>query len=255
MGRGAPEVAFTRIGGPVADTNKKRSELLAELKQLRETQVKHQRLAENASDVIAEVDGHGRFLYVSPNTVRILGYAPDEIVGKTFQEGAIFKNVHPDDRKSLLTRYVEAIQSGSDSVVIYRYRHGDGRWRWFESKAKTYRTSDGSLRAVVISRDVTERVRAQQERRELEQRMQEAQKLESLGVMAGGIAHDFNNLLTPILGGASLAFMDLPPESPARAQLRRIRPFSRQSVRPFSEQNVMSSSVIGSARSGSRRSM
>ncbi|NIR96525.1 MAG: hypothetical protein GWO39_10005, partial [Gammaproteobacteria bacterium] len=44
--------------------------------------------------------------------------------------------------------------------------------------------------------------------------MQQAQKLESLGVLAGGIAHDFNNLLVAILGNASLALMDLPPDAP-----------------------------------------
>ena len=62
-----------------------------------------------------------------------------------------------------------------------------------------------------IARDITERRRAEQERRRLESQIQHAQKLEGLGVLAGGIAHDFNNLLVGILGYAGLALKRLSP--------------------------------------------
>ncbi len=75
--------------------------------------------------------------------------------------------------------------------------------------------------------DVTERRALERERRDINLRMQHAQKLESLGVLAGGIAHDFNNLLAGILGNTSLALMDLPPSSPARALLERAEATAR----------------------------
>ena len=81
---------------------------------------------------------------------------------------------------------------------------------------------DGKLTAVTTVRDLTERRKAEDERRKLEAQMQQAQKLESLGILAGGIAHDFNNLLTAILGHANLALMDLGPNSLARDSLVEI---------------------------------
>jgi len=65
-------------------------------------------------------------------------------------------------------------------------------------------------------------VRVEEERRKLEVKMLETQKLESLGVLSGGIAHDFNNLLMGILGNADLAVPLLPPESPAIHNIEEI---------------------------------
>jgi signal transduction histidine kinase/CheY-like chemotaxis protein len=70
--------------------------------------------------------------------------------------------------------------------------------------------------------DITERREMEEEKRNLEQQVQQAQKLESLGVLAGGIAHDFNNLLMVILGHSELAQKEISPMSPARRSLAEI---------------------------------
>jgi len=79
-----------------------------------------------------------------------------------------------------------------------------------------------------LQAELAHREQAEAERLELERRIQHAQKLESLGVLAGGIAHDFNNLLVGILGNASLALLDLPPESPARESVHQIELTARR---------------------------
>ncbi len=74
-----------------------------------------------------------------------------------------------------------------------------------------------------VSRDITERKLAEEERLSLERQVQRAQKMESLGVLAGGIAHDFNNLLMGVLGNADLALINMTPEAPGRDNIYNIQ--------------------------------
>jgi len=87
---------------------------------------------------------------------------------------------------------------------------------WFSVELEALKTAAEVFGAAI------QRAVAEAERERIEGRLQETQKLESLGVLAGGIAHDFNNLLTSILGNASLARLDLPPHSPAEHCLEQI---------------------------------
>ena len=73
-----------------------------------------------------------------------------------------------------------------------------------------------------VATDITDRVRAEEERLRIEQKLQQQQRLESLGALAGGIAHDFNNLLVGMLGNAGLALEELPEDSPAHDALVHI---------------------------------
>jgi signal transduction histidine kinase len=81
----------------------------------------------------------------------------------------------------------------------------------------------GGEGAVLLLRDITDRVREDEQRRRLESRMQQQQKTESLGILAGGVAHDFNNLLTVILGNADLVMHDLKGKSELTAHVESIR--------------------------------
>ena len=99
-------------------------------------------------------------------------------------------------------------------------RRWDPERHWRSARGPIYQA--GRLVGVQgIARDITERKQSEAQRLAMERKLQESQKLESLGVMAGGIAHDFNNLLTAILGNASLAQTNLPSHSPAQSHLDR----------------------------------
>ncbi len=107
----------------------------------------------------------------------------------------------------------------------------DARGRSFPVDVRTRRTLIGDRPAIVVCvRDLTERKQAEEDRRRFEQRVQHAQKMESLGMLAGGIAHDFNNLLTGILGFADLALQEMPAGAPGRDRVTRIMTAARRAA-------------------------
>jgi nitrogen-specific signal transduction histidine kinase len=81
---------------------------------------------------------------------------------------------------------------------------------------------NGLPHVLTITRDLTERNRAEEEKAELEARLQQAQKMEAIGTLAGGIAHDFNNILTAILGYTEIAISELPQGSGTRDSLEEV---------------------------------
>jgi len=112
---------------------------------------------------------------------------------------------------------VEALYSQPDAESFDILEFKDGRV--FERYSRAQRVDDRPVGRVWSFRDVSEQRNAGRERLRLERKLQETQKLESLGVLAGGIAHDFNNLLTGILGNASLARLQLPAGTRAAGHL------------------------------------
>jgi len=192
----------------------------------RESETRYNVVSQMSCDLITEMDLAGRYTYVDQGAEAILGYSQDEILD--LEPWAL---LHPDERETVLVQFEKQLvapHAASRSVsnvhpIEARLRHKDGRWLWFEIRGVTYARADGETRYLAVNHDVSERVLTEQTRRELQESMQRAQKLESLGVLAGGIAHDFNNLLTPILGAAGLGLMELPDDSPLRTRLQMIQ--------------------------------
>ncbi|MBK8235420.1 MAG: response regulator [Deltaproteobacteria bacterium] len=93
--------------------------------------------------------------------------------------------------------------------------------------ARLDRTRSSGVAFIV---DLSERRRRDRERDDLQAKLLQVQKLESLGLLAGGIAHDFNNLLTAVLGGAATALLSVPPEHPARPDLDNVLEAARRAA-------------------------
>jgi PAS domain S-box-containing protein len=183
-------------------------------------------LVENAFDAITLYAADGALLYASPSAARLLGRPPRGLN----QAGEA--NIHTEDVDTVRRLFAHLLAQPAEVVLNHhlRLRHADGSWRWIEASACNL-LDDPAVGAVVANwRDITERRQAEEQRMALDRKLQEAQRLESLGVLAGGMAHDFNNLLTTILGFASLAGMDLPADSPLDGPLQQIEQAARQAA-------------------------
>jgi two-component system cell cycle sensor histidine kinase/response regulator CckA len=184
--------------------------------QLKRSRERYRDLVETIEDWIWEVDAAGRYTYVSPRVTDILGYRPDELLGK--------KPFHlmPPKEAETVSRVFNNLVSAKRRIVGLENvnTHKDGHEVVLETSGVPFLDAHGKLLGYRgVDRDVTERKRAEEERRRLEAQLHHAQKLESLGVLAGGIAHDFNNILVAILGNADLALSEVGPRSQLRDNL------------------------------------
>ena len=157
-------------------------------------------LTENTLDILTILNQEGVYLYNSPSVQRVLGYEPQELLGRS-----AFPLVHPEDLSRVQQAFAEAIQHPERTVrVEFRFRHQDGSWLYLEAVGQSH-LKDPEIGGVVVnSRDSTDRNLAQAGLRKLEDQLRQSQKMEAIGQLAGGVAHDFNNILTVIHGHASL---------------------------------------------------
>jgi two-component system, cell cycle sensor histidine kinase and response regulator CckA len=171
------------------------------------------------TDYIATMDLEGRTIYANGVLLRLRGHAD-----LAAARGRPLSDHHPDWAVRLLFRDAipAALAQGSwhgETAMLDR----EGREFPVSQLLLVHRDDDGQpIFLSTIIRDISLQKKAEVDRMETERRMLQAQKLESLGVLAGGIAHDFNNLLTAMLGNASLARLDLPADSPVHHSLGQI---------------------------------
>ena len=158
-------------------------------------------LSREISDVIYVLSADGVVLTTSPSVEAATGYTPEEFEGSN-----ALAMVHPDDRDQVTRILAEvAEEPGRSATAEYRIVDKSGGVHHVESVARNLLDTAAVGGILVTSRDVTER-------HELERRVRQMQKMESVGRLAGGVAHDFNNILTVIRSQADLILMEKPEE-------------------------------------------
>ncbi|HEX8064939.1 MAG TPA: PAS domain S-box protein [Thermoleophilaceae bacterium] len=185
---------------------------------LRASEQRYRAIVEAAVDGVWMLDADDRTSYVNRAMAEMLGHQVDELLGRPATDFAIPESVE------LLEGALRRRRGGATERYDLRLRRKDGSELVAEVSASPLFDDAGTyMGSTALVVDATERRRAQRAREQLEERLQQAQRLESVGQLAGGIAHDFNNLLAVILNYAHFVRQQLPGESPLAEDVDEIR--------------------------------
>ena len=190
-------------------TDRKRFE-----KALQESEERFRDLANLLPETVFETDKEGRFTFLNQSSLERFGYSQDEIT-----RGVNFIDViAPEDHERVILNYFNYIKGENIGLNEYTARKRNGST--FPVLAhSTVVYHDGELagiRGFLI--DITEK-------KNIEQQLVRAQKMEAIGTLAGGIAHDFNNLLMGILGNVSLMLMNFGESHPLFSRLKTMEEY------------------------------
>ncbi len=188
---------------------------------LRASEERYRTVSELGSDLSFSFrvrrDGSFEGEWVTDAFERITGYRAGEMARDRW-----LGLIYPEDREPMVEHFRAALREGREDIgpFVFRVARKDGSVRWLEARERVTREA-GGLRVVGAGRDISDAREAEAEAHRLERQMQEAQRLESLGLVTGGVAHDFSNVLTVILGNVRLALAELPAAHPLRPRLER----------------------------------
>jgi len=223
---------------------------------LRESTRRYSQLMDQAADGIYVAGPEGNYLLVNSKFCEMLGYTESELLKLNVID------TYPDETKGILRQRFQRVASGEALRFERPVKRKDGTV--LQAELRVSRLDDGRHQGII--HDITDRKQAEENRRKLEAKLAQAEKMEAIGTLAGGIAHDFNNILSVIVGYTELAMVDIvDPEkameleeilkSAGRAKdlVKHILTFSRQNeiryspleIRPVIKESIkMLSSII-----------
>ena len=196
--------------------NQQLSDRLEAEEALKKSEERYRSLVENADEAILVIQD-GMVKFANSIAVQAFGYSPQELMSLP-----IFELIYPEDRNAVIERYIQKIK-GDTSPTRHTYRviPKNGQVVWIEISSVQI-DWEGRPATLNLITDVTKRRKVEEEKKNLEERLNRAEKMEALGQLAGGVAHDLNNVLGALTGYAELLMMEIPKEQRARGYAEKI---------------------------------
>ncbi len=205
-----------------------------------ESEERFRAISEFSHHAICIIDETAKITWVNNRMLEISGYSRGQVLGG----GTFLDFLAPESSDFVANNYLKFLNG---EVYQHHYHfniiRADGENRLIEKYMTDYADKHGRRHLIISMLDVTDQKRAEAERKVMEERIRQGQKMEAIGTLSGGIAHDFNNILSSVLGYAELALNTVEMETPlekyingiyqagirARELVRQILMFSRKS--------------------------
>ena len=172
---------------------------------------------EGTTDAIFVKDRNGRYLLVNSVVCNTVGRIEKDIVGKTDRE------IFPAESADVIDDIDQKVMTMGKTVLAEeKLRTPDGMTYWLVNKSPYFNEAHEVIGLIGISRNVTSIKRSEEEKSKLQNQLDQAQKMESIGQLAGGVAHDFNNMLGVILGHTEMVMDQMDSSQPLYSNLGEI---------------------------------
>ncbi len=143
---------------------------------------------------------------------------------------AFLNATHPDDRITVHQAYTRSLETKRPYSIEHKLLMDDGRIKYVQERCKTdYDSAGNPVKSIGTVQDITENKKVEAENKQLQEKIQQAQKMESVGRLAGGVAHDFNNMLCVIIGHLDLIMEDMNASDPLFSSLEEIQNAAQRS--------------------------
>jgi len=203
--------------------------------EIKKTKEQLENIIENSLDSIVVSDSKGRITKMNKTFLNLLGYKEEELLGKTPSVFALYEKgeyeITSGETVTITDAYFEEglatmkkfFEQGKVVNWEYYFLRKDGKLVPIEENVVFLQDDQGNrLGSIAVIRDITERVRLENDQKKLAAQLQRAQKMEAIGTLAGGIAHDFNNILAAIMGYTEISLENLPEQNQVKKNMERV---------------------------------
>ncbi len=188
--------------------------------ELRDNERKYRELVENTSNLVLRLDHNLTISYANHTITKLTGISVADITGQPLKS-CISAADWPNLEKTL-NHWLSSFQDSGNLECTMTNNHGESSHLWLS--VNLHFDATGKIHDFnIIGHDVTTRYRIEQQQKELDEKRQQSQKMELLGLMAGGVAHDLNNILSGIISLPEMILYKLAPNDPLRDPLNMVK--------------------------------